>query len=226
MIKRLSWDSDFFGIEVGETNSNDTISLNIAAKNYDLIYVKHQEEIKLQGFTCTYQENKVLFSKEISEENFSNENIVSAFNNKTKIDELYVLAFESGKYSRFLLDKNFGRENFEKLYEKWIDNSLNKNFADIFLLYKEDNEIIGLVTAKINENSAQIGLIAVSPDHQGKGIGKKLIFEIQNVLINKGIPTLHIPTQLENKEACFFYKKMGYEIINITPIKHYWKKVK
>ena len=66
-------------------------------------------------------------------------------------------------------------------------------------------------------------MIAVDKEHQGKGIGRQLINKVENTLYQEGIKILRIPTQLENTEACFFYKKVGYAIIENKPIKHYWK---
>ena len=44
--------------------------------------------------------------------------------------------------SRFNLDKKFGRTKFEELYVKWVDNSINKVFADDLLIYKENNQTL------------------------------------------------------------------------------------
>ncbi|MBL4663030.1 MAG: dTDP-4-amino-4,6-dideoxygalactose transaminase [Flavobacteriaceae bacterium] len=70
---------------------------------------------------------------------------------------------------------------------------------------------------------ATIGLIAVNSSHQGKGIGGELINAVEVQLLDRGITTLRIPTQLKNEQACKFYKKLGYSPIEKTDIKHYWR---
>ncbi|MDO9261367.1 MAG: GNAT family N-acetyltransferase, partial [Flavobacteriaceae bacterium] len=74
-----------------------------------------------------------------------------------------------------------------------------------------------------SENYVTIGLTAVCASYQGKGIGKKLLESVENELSKKHIKELRIPTQLQNKQACKFYKKSGFNIVEETIIKHYWK---
>jgi dTDP-4-amino-4,6-dideoxy-D-galactose acyltransferase len=193
--------------------------------DYDLIYVISKEEIAvaIPNFKLGYSENKIVFSKKTIENRESADvNIFSEINDSHK-NEIYDLAFESGKYSRFKLDPNFSQTEFEKLYKKWVDNSYTKEFADGVLIYKEQNSILGFVTYKVCDGYATIGLIAVCPKHQGKGIGEKLIQSVENELANNGVDELRIPTQLQNEKACLFYVKMGYEIIENNILKHYWK---
>ena len=59
--------------------------------------------------------------------------------------------------------------------------------------------------------------------HQGKGIGGILLKHLETILYQKGITSLTIPTQFENKQACNFYSKQGYSIFENTFIKHFWK---
>jgi GNAT superfamily N-acetyltransferase len=133
------------------------------------------------------------------------------------------LAFVSGKFSRFKRDSNFQQYEFEALYKTWVDNSISKEFADAILLYKVQNTILGFITYKIIEDCATVGLMAVCAEHQSKGIGRKLLEAVENELSNKQIKELSIPTQLQNEQACGFYTKLGYYIIEKTIIKHYWK---
>ena len=139
-------------------------------------------------------------------------------------NSLFELAYESGKYSRYKQDVNILEDRFKKLYQFWIKNSFNKTFADKIFYFKENENIVGFVTLKINNDIAKIGLIAVSPNYQGKGIGKKLIAKTENFCFENNVKTLQIPTQMENLEACNFYKKMGYEISEKINIKHFWEK--
>ncbi|MBP6456665.1 MAG: GNAT family N-acetyltransferase, partial [Chitinophagaceae bacterium] len=106
----------------------------------------------------------------------------------------------------------------------WIDNSISNIFADDLLVYLDQNEIIGFITYKTQNNTATIGLVAVSQNCQGKGIGSQLLKAVEHKLNNNSIKTLLIPTQQINEIACNFYKKQGYRIEETLFIKHYWKK--
>jgi dTDP-4-amino-4,6-dideoxy-D-galactose acyltransferase len=223
-IKRLDWDSDFFELEVGEliTNSSNLV----VNSDFDLIYVKSdiKTDVEIPGFEKSFTENKVVYQKNLEQVNDSNSAIKEISEIKYSVEELYELAFESGKHSRFKLDKKIDNLKFEELYQIWIENSLNRKFADGFLVYLEENKIIGFVTYKINDNFATIGLIAVSQNHQGKGIGKQLINKVENDLVNKKINELRIPTQEENFQACGFYEKLGYQTHEKITLSHYWKR--
>lgn len=224
MIKKMEWDSDFFNLSVGELNLNEcNNSLN--AESYDLLYLVSSADfdLKIIGFENSFSEQKIKFHKELKETQQLSENVFSYKEIAYDIQEIYQLAFESGKHSRFLLDRKFGTEKFKELYKLWIDNSISKNFADDVLLYKHKGETVGLLTYKTNEKEAFVGLISVSTEHQGKGIGRSMLEHLEAVLYAKGIYSLTIPTQDQNQQACYFYNKIGYSIYEKTYIKHYWK---
>jgi dTDP-4-amino-4,6-dideoxy-D-galactose acyltransferase len=225
MIKLLEWDSSFFNRRIGlldlKSGSPNFEDLN----DWDLVYIICNEDFTLDinKFNRTYSETKVVFSKMIIERKEPiDENISVAKKNDNK-KQIYNLALESGKFSRFNLDKKFKRAEFKKLYYKWVDNSFTKEFADAVLVYKFENEIIGFVTYKISDDFATIGLIAISPLYQGKGLGRKLINAVEMELVDRHIGELRIPTQFQNAIACEFYMKLGYKIIEKKIIIHYWR---
>lgn len=220
MIRKLEWDSQFFSLNVGEWKGG----AGVLAEAFDVIYVKSADSIspEIEGYERIFGERKVVFAKTLSEDGDISPNVRKVDKNDD-INNLYSLAYESGKHSRFRLDERFGIDSFKKLYRAWIDNSLNGRFADEVLVYNEDDTVEGLVTYKVSRNLATIGLIAVSPYKQGKGIGKKLLQAVEQRLVQDGIYELRIPTQLENEAACAFYTKLGYTIAETTHIMHYWK---
>lgn len=223
MIKKLHWDSEFFSLEIGEIITTEKSF--VAKQGFDLLYLKSQQDHNLlfTGYTNSFSEEKVIYSLDLKMSKIVSPNIFSFINTEFLEEELYQLAYESGKFSRFKLDPKFHDEDFKKLYRTWVDNSLKGVFSDDVLLYKEDNEILGFVTYKIDNNLASVGLIAVSPDHQGKGIGKELLNYVENKLFKYRIQKLIIPTQRSNSGACFFYAKIGYEESEQMFISHYWK---
>jgi dTDP-4-amino-4,6-dideoxy-D-galactose acyltransferase len=224
MLKRLDWDSNFFEFEVGEMIADEYCNFN-NLPNFDLLYLKSNFnfDLEINNFQKTFQEVKLVFEREINLGSQVSESIFSIKEIDFNIKEIYNLAYESGKHSRFLLDKKFKAEKFQELYRTWVDNSINKSFAKDVLVYIENNQILGFVTYKININSATVGLFAVNAKHQGKGIGSQLIKHLENILFLNQINKLVIPTQESNKTACDFYRKQGYTIIETTFIKHFWK---
>ncbi|MGL2964069.1 GNAT family N-acetyltransferase [Flavobacterium sp. RSB2_4_14] len=224
MIVEKKWDSDFFNLKIGEVNFTDVKDcINFA--DYDLLYIvsDYDFDLKIDGFTNSFSEQKVKFNKKLGEVFQTNEHVFSHSKIKYNIQDIYQLAFESGIHSRFLLDRNFGTKKFEELYRLWIDNSISKTFAEDVLFYKRNEEIAGLLTYKITDDKATVGLIAVSKQYHGKGIGGDLLMYLETILYQKGITSLMIPTQFKNKKASNFYNKHGYSIFENTFIKHYWK---
>lgn len=225
MINQLDWDSNFFELQIAECVIDNQSVINVE-KTYDLIYVfcNSDKDISLTGYSESYKENKIVYFKnDLVKNQFVSDTILSFSKTNFSREQLYELSFESGKYSRFKKDKKFSIRQFENLYKKWIDNSLDINFANDILVCVEENKIIGFISYKIKNNEASIGLVAVLPNHQGKGIGKKLLQVVENELIKNDIKVLNIPTQKENIEACSFYEKLGYKIKQSIIIKHFWR---
>ena len=225
-VKLLKWDSDFFNRKIGELFINEESQSIEDFIAFDLIYLKADSNIPFtnKGFKNTLVEQKLLFSKnKLSSKTKKDKSVKSFFATDVDINQLYKLAFESGKYSRYKLDDNFNNSEFESLYRKWIDNSINKKFADIVLVYTENEDVYGFITCKITNKIAKIGLLGISPLKQGRGIGTKLLNTMEACLFEKGVEKINIPTQLINEQACKFYAKLGYSVGNRMCIKHYWK---
>ena len=228
-IRKLGWDSHFFGFPIGyifidkEPSSNFSKILN--SEVYTLIQInsKHFINIISETHSLSYSEVKTVFSKNLSEISDVDIEIIDFEEAPLEENLLYDLAYESGKYSRYKQDHNISETKFKELYQLWIKNSINKSFADKIYYIKENDKILGFVTFKIKQEEAQIGLIAVLPNSQGKGFGKNLLKKVENFCLENNVKTLHIPTQLENITACNFYTKLGYEISEKIIIKHFWK---
>lgn len=73
-------------------------------------------------------------------------------------------------------------------------------------VYIEDNEYKGIVVFEIVNNSATILDIAIKPEHQGQGIGSKLIDFIFNNF------NVHSITAETDDDAIGFYKKYGFAV--------------
>ncbi|MCW3160395.1 GNAT family N-acetyltransferase [Chryseobacterium oryctis] len=224
-INELQWDSDFFKKKIGDITLKDKEDVD-TSEDYDLIVVKQFADFEqnLAGYSLSFKETKVNFIKTLSKESKPIYEIIKDTDEDTRDEDFFKeLAYESGKMSRFLLDKRFGEAKFKELYDMWVINSLNKKFAVKVFYIEEDNKAIGFVTVQKYDSLGKIGLIATHPEYQGKGFGKKLLDKAENFCIKNGITHLEIPTQKENIQACSFYKKQGYEIKDEIIIKHFWK---
>lgn len=107
----------------------------------------------------------------------------------------------------------------EQLMYEFSENPLNK----ILAAYDED-KIVGFVDYMITFNSATISQIAVLPNYRKKGLGSKLLEEMEKSFpkeIDDVVETITLEVRESNINAISFYKKNGYE--NVVIKKHYYK---
>lgn len=217
MIQYLDWDSDFFGFKIGKLTVSDNVEKWPSIdefKNFDLVYIFSTTPLKI---LVPLMDIKVTFQKH-TQKNIVDSKIVEFQSHLHSYQELLELAYLSGHDSRFLKDPFFGPIAFQRLYKKWIDNAIAAKDTKV-LVCVEQHKIIGFVTYTIKNDSVFIGLIAVSTEAQGKGVGKKLIDSVETNLSEDTL--LIVPTQKTNIGACYFYHKLGFEILSTHYIYHY-----
>ena len=230
-IEYLSWDSDFFNKKIGRILTENTDNLtqileDAKSANYQLVYVFGNKDFFVAEEILTQFSGKLIDRKVSFEKNIENAQerpvFISEYTSNELTAELEELAYISGEYSRFKLDKKFETNDFYRMYKIWIENSVKRKIADNVFVAKENDTIKGMVTLKVGKEKGQIGLIAVSPDTQGKGYGKALISACENELLSKEVYKLEVPTQIDNQQACLFYEKCGFQVKDITNIYHFW----
>ncbi len=234
-LEILDWDSSFFGYPVARVTASALPTALMAeimqeAKNKKirLVYVfadpvdtVSREAVIMNGGKLVDQ--KITFHTKIDVSKLGpvDEHIVQ-FEGDYPTEKLIDLSMQSGLYSRYKIDPGFVNREFERMYLAWIENSVNKKIADHIFVYTEDGKELGLVTLKARNDHGQIGLIAVDEGSRGKAIGKKLIAAVIDQLYKKNIPDLDVATQLDNMDACNFYKKTGFTGIKTENIYHIW----
>jgi dTDP-4-amino-4,6-dideoxy-D-galactose acyltransferase len=224
-VEKVEWDSDFFGYNVGKINVNNGINFNIDLlnfKDYTLIYLF--SKIKLENLDSILVDEKVVLNLNLIDQNIEKDNnIVSEFKHFSKFPQLLDLAFQSGIYSRFKKDENFINNEFERLYIKWITNSVVDKKSVVVFIYELDGKILGFVTVdKKTDIQASIGLIAVELNSRGQGIGIKLLNQVKRYLVNNGFQKLSLVTQGDNIPALKLYQKAGFYIEESSFTYHIW----
>ena len=226
MLSRLDWDSDFFGLNIGKlvlSGEDDLLKSDIdGLVDYDLVYIfaNHGQNVPVVGSNLV--DCKVIYKKSIRSNMEAISNVVAFSENKPSSD-LYKLALQSGEYSRFRLDDKMPAGSYEKLYRRWIEQSVCKAMADVVLCYYDDGKIIGMVTVAVKNNVGSIGLVAVDSSCRGLGIGSALLESVDSYLFEKGVGVVEVATQLDNAKACSWYEKNGYAVDLITDIYHWWR---
>lgn len=97
----------------------------------------------------------------------------------------------------------------------WLDNEgldeflKSKNDNKYYFMVKENNEIIGFMNCKI-ENDEGMFDIGLCKSYRGKALGKKLLETAINFLNNKNVNNVSLIVIEKNKIAYDMYKKRGF----------------
>lgn len=236
LVKRLDWDSNFFGYLVGSlllvTDQLDVESLEEVlvreGEIYRLIYIILPEKSELPATLC-YEfgiqlvDTKLLYEKKLRKSNYSEESLPNIRQvGPEAFQSLESLALQSGAYSRYRTDVNFKNNEYEGLYREWLKNSLNGSIADVCLAYFHKDIPIGMVTLKEKTQSSDIGIIAVDLDSRGLRVGSALLYYVEKTSLEWGCERIAVATQMANIGACRFYEANNYHLGQIWKIYHLW----
>ncbi|MBZ4191523.1 GNAT family N-acetyltransferase [Niabella beijingensis] len=224
-IEVLEWDTEFFGYKVGRIDYNEGAAISILPSEFRLIYVFSEQPIneisnKLVDKKACYV--TLLNNKPETIEN--NKYQILPFDaNAHNYSTLLQLTLESGTYSRFFLDKNFRDREFERLYTKWIENSLKDEAPLGVFIAIENNQIIGFITlGRKSREVSEIGLLAVGASARGKKVATNLINFVKQKAIDMGFQKMQVITQLDNTPATKLYESNNFILHNLTYIYHIW----
>jgi GNAT superfamily N-acetyltransferase len=139
------------------------------------------------------------------------------------VPRLRAIARVSHTDTRFFFDQRFGRERAESLYETWIESSVS-GFAQAVLIAEHEDEITGYVTCHVasGQRTGSIGLIAVAPGHQGRGVGKALVGAATGWLSAHGVTSISVVTQGRNLAAQRLYARCGFIPRSVELYYHRW----
>jgi ribosomal protein S18 acetylase RimI-like enzyme len=137
---------------------------------------------------------------------------------------LMELARASGHTSRYYVDPRFPRDRCRLLYETWIERSTRREIADQVLAVttEGDSEPAGMITLSLRDAAGGIGLIAVLPEHRGKGFASVLMRAGHHWLCTHGTSRVTVVTQLDNAAACRLYRRFDYTIETVHDFYHFW----
>ena len=236
-IEKLEWDSAFFGINIGkltihnEKDFDPLFFLNEIRKgDFSLVYVfKFQKMLtwgKVLSSNLKLVDIQTTMSMKFNKENYKNLPYLlrSELTQKEK-SESYKIAEDTSVVSRFFNETKIGESKTKELYRKWIDNALNRTFADGLFLEKENGIVSGIHVHKTDLIN-KIGffpLTGVASENKRKGIGKKLWEQALAYWANESeIEIIKSTFSFQNAESLNFHLKMGFnKIEEIKYIYHF-----
>ncbi|MBN6063714.1 ribosomal protein S18-alanine N-acetyltransferase [Aggregatibacter actinomycetemcomitans] len=115
--------------------------------------------------------------------------------------------------------------DFDRLYAieqaahavPWSLGTLKNNQGERYLNLKigEESRIDGFAICQTMLDEATLFNIAVDPQQQGLGLGRRLLSELMTQLKQKGILTLWLEVRESNKKAQTLYDSLGFNAVDI-----------
>ena len=224
----LDWDSVFFGLRIAKavvSSEKDVVALSQRERDlqnhFDLIYIFSDPFIDIPFDNVRLVDRKAVFSSEYLRE-YEDCPAIVQWESPDTTDSLVSLALASGEYSRFKTDVRFPVGSYERLYTRWIEQSVNKSIATEVFCYLIDGSPRGLLTLDRRKEPSIIGLVAVDGECQHQGIGTVLVRQAVSYVYKHGGERISVATQLDNKAACRLYSKCGFSLESVKKIWHWW----
>ncbi len=236
-IKKLEWDSLFFGLNVGkitienEINEDEMINLNKLSQNFQFYTINNvgnlfNNNVNIGKHTNGYLADvNIQFKKKIKRLLINDypDIEIKITNFKKKSDKIIELSSNFNE-SRFVLDSNFEKDVAIEMYKEWVKNSFERE-NKYFSIASYNDKVIGFLLFSVKgEGEAIIELLSISNEYRGKGFGKKLVNKTEEKLYELDITKLKVGTQLNNSVAINFYHSMGFKQVDLTSIYHCWNR--
>jgi len=92
----------------------------------------------------------------------------------------------------------------------WLEAALARN-PGLFLVYKEKGRVIGTALGAWDGLRGWLYRLAVKKEHRGRGIGTRLLAEVEKRLRAAGVRQVNLMVWAGNGRARDFYLQRGYE---------------
>lgn len=246
-IEHSAFDTEVLGLSVAKINGVVTtqecvknLLAEASQKNIDLLFwslpAASGDLLQCVSPEILSVTAKVLLSAEpnrslvaaLSEHTGVKEVHVNEFQGTAPTPELIELSVASGQYSRFARDPNLSPGQCRSMFTRWIENSVNKQVADVVFLASrlvdgvKQPQVAGMVTVRQRGSSASIELLAVSAEHRRKGVGSALLAKALAWCMSVGARDINVATQSDNHAAVRLYKACGFEPQKTTQDVHVW----
>lgn len=228
-VKKLVWDSDFFGLRIGRVDIGSegdgavlVSQASLLKENFDLMYVYAHHGLAFPATNAKLVDKKTVYSLTDFPRFEENNNIVVWDRKQGITADLIHLALVSGRFSRFRLDDRFSVGSYERLYTRWIEQSINRIMATEVFCYMVGEAPQGLVTLNRKADVGTIGLVAINESFQHRGIGSSMLKHVIRYAGERQCSKLSVATQLENTLACKLYEKVSFFVESITDVWHWW----
>ena len=108
-------------------------------------------------------------------------------------------------------------------YSDYFFESILRELPEAFIIAEINGKTVGYIMCKIEfgfSNFRKLGFVkkghvvsvAVLPEHRGKGLGKALMLEGINGVMNRKSDEIYLEVRTSNESAIKMYQKLGFQI--------------
>jgi dTDP-4-amino-4,6-dideoxy-D-galactose acyltransferase len=236
LIKKLEWDSDFFGFPVALLSSR-YLTDKIIKRAHKFIEC---ENIRLVEYLCNCHD--ALSVRTAEKHGFNFADIRLSFQKKLRktgevsmpdgfvfgkakeehVPELKKISNGLYVLSRYFFDDHFDKARVNEFYQGWVAKAVRGQYDDECYCLFKNNKPVAFCTIKYALGSASIGLFGLDINYQGKGLGQLLLTKVFNHLIGKQYGMLHVVTQGRNYAAQRLYQRAGFVTRSTELWYHKW----
>lgn len=110
-----------------------------------------------------------------------------------------------------LWDRVFGKQTGRNEPARVVEQK-RKVQPELFLVAELAGDVVGTTLAGDDGHRGWIHLVAVSPDHQERGVGRVLVLEAARLLRERGVPKVNLQVRGDNDGVVTFYERLGFEV--------------
>ncbi len=86
---------------------------------------------------------------------------------------------------------------------------------ELFLVGEMDGRLIASVMGGYDGHRGWINYLAVAPEYQRRGIGQRMMAEVERRIQSKGCPKINIQVRSTNATVIAFYNSLGYGVDDV-----------
>jgi dTDP-4-amino-4,6-dideoxy-D-galactose acyltransferase len=137
---------------------------------------------------------------------------------------LQAIARTAHTTTRFFNDPHFPRQRVEDLYSTWIAQEVQGRAQTVLVAVRAANPPLGYVSCHLDpvRGEGLIGLVGVSAEVRGRGIGKSLVLAAMDWFRTQEAREVTVVTQGNNQAAQRLYQQCGFLSRDLQLWYHKW----
>jgi ribosomal protein S18 acetylase RimI-like enzyme len=85
-----------------------------------------------------------------------------------------------------------------------------------FLVGSVDGQVVATVIAGYEGHRGWLNYLAVAPEFQRRGLGRKIVADAERLLRNAGCPKINLQIRTSNQAVIEFYRRLGYSVDDVV----------